>query len=44
VCIVQVTCIPDSKHEDEPLPRGQLVDSNLFVFEKIKPSHLPANQ
>jgi len=40
---VQATVIPDEEQEAERLPCSKLVD-NLFVFEKIKPSQLPANQ
>jgi len=43
VFVVQATVIPDEEQEAERLPCSKLVD-NLFVFEKIKPSQLPANQ
>jgi len=41
---LQATVIPDIESEVEHHPHGKIMDSNLLVFEKIKPSQLPANQ
>jgi len=41
---MQATVIPDGDGEVEHHPHSNIVDSNLLVFEKIKPSQLPANQ
>jgi len=41
---MQATVIPDGDNEVERHPRSKVFDSNLLVFDKIKPSQLPANQ